>query len=96
MLYLVSLQDLTECPLRLVDEINQGMDPTNERMIFEEVTKSACKPNQPQFFLITPKLLPGLVFTPEMTVLCVMNGPWMVDQAGKFQIISLINIFNCN
>ena len=41
MLYLVSLQDLTECPFRLVDEINQGMDPTNERMIFEEVSKSA-------------------------------------------------------
>lgn len=84
MLYLVSLQDLTECPFRLVDEINQGMDPTNERMIFEEVSKSACRPGQPQFFLITPKLLPGLVYTPEMTVLCVMNGPWMVDQKGKF------------
>eukprot|EP00324_Dicrateria_rotunda_P006978 CAMPEP_0206168822 /NCGR_PEP_ID=MMETSP1474-20131121/33592_1 /ASSEMBLY_ACC=CAM_ASM_001110 /TAXON_ID=97495 /ORGANISM="Imantonia sp., Strain RCC918" /LENGTH=293 /DNA_ID=CAMNT_0053574447 /DNA_START=759 /DNA_END=1636 /DNA_ORIENTATION=- len=68
MLFLVSLQDLTKCPFRLVDEINQGMDPTNERMIFEEVSKSACKPNQPQFFLITPKLLPGLVFTKEMTV----------------------------
>ncbi|KAL9265485.1 Structural maintenance of chromosomes protein 5-like protein, partial [Drosera capensis] len=30
-LYLVSLQDLTSCPFRVVDEINQGMDPINER-----------------------------------------------------------------
>lgn len=26
MLYLISLQDLTDCPFRLVDEINQGTD----------------------------------------------------------------------
>ena len=36
MLYLVSLQPLTPCPFRLVDEINQGMDARNERMIFEQ------------------------------------------------------------
>ena len=94
MLFLVSLQDLTKCPFRLVDEINQGMDPTNERMIFEEVSKSACKPNQPQFFLITPKLLPGLVFTKEMTVLCVMNGPWMLKQDGMYKLFSLIFFYN--
>ena len=81
MLFLISLQNLTQCPFRLVDEINQGMDPTNERMIFEEVTKTACLPTQPQFFLITPKLLPGLKFTPQMTVHCVMNGPWMLESA---------------
>ena len=36
MLYLISLQPLTPCPFRLVDEINQGMDARNERMIFEQ------------------------------------------------------------
>jgi len=76
MLYLISLQDLTPCPFRLVDEINQGMDPNNERMIFGVVTKCACKPGLPQYFLITPKLLPDLQFTPEMTILCIFNGPW--------------------
>jgi len=81
MLYLMALQDMTHCPFRLVDEINQGMDPTNERLIFEQFSRSASKPNQPQFFMITPKLLPGLKFTPEMTVCCVMNGPHMLPQA---------------
>lgn len=49
MLYLISLQELVISPFRLVDEINQGMDPINERMIFEEVAKTACTPGQAQF-----------------------------------------------
>lgn len=80
MLYLIALQKLSECPFRLVDEINQGMDADNERMIFDQVTTQASKPNTPQYFLITPKLLPGLKFTPAVTMLCVFNGPFMVDQ----------------
>lgn len=36
MLYLIALQDLTACPFRVVDEINQGMDPVNERKIFSQ------------------------------------------------------------
>jgi hypothetical protein len=35
--FLRRVQDLTSCPFRLVDEINQGMDPRNERMIFSQV-----------------------------------------------------------
>ncbi|XP_041112352.1 structural maintenance of chromosomes protein 5-like [Polyodon spathula] len=31
MLYLMSLQELNHCPFQVVDEINQGMDPINER-----------------------------------------------------------------
>lgn len=80
MLYLMSLQSLTTCPFRLVDEINQGMDPINERMIFRVISKTACKPGLPQYFLITPKLLPDLEFTKEMTILCIFNGPWQIDQ----------------
>lgn len=84
MLYLVSLQDLTSCPFRLVDEINQGMDPHNERMIFDVVAESACRPGVPQYFLITPKLLPDLKLTKDMTILCVFNGPWQIPQESKF------------
>lgn len=76
MLYLLSLQSLTSCPFRLVDEINQGMDPFNERMIFTQVAQTACKPGLPQYFLITPKLLPDLEFSPQMQILCIFNGPW--------------------
>jgi chromosome segregation ATPase len=81
MLYLIALQHLSDCPFRLVDEINQGMDPHNERMIFDQITAQASKPKTPQYFLITPKLLPDLKFTPAITVLCVFNGPYMTDQS---------------
>ncbi|URD96330.1 RecF/RecN/SMC N terminal domain, partial [Musa troglodytarum] len=46
-LYLVSLQDLTNCPFRVVDEINQGMDPINERKMFQQLVRAASQPNTP-------------------------------------------------
>eukprot|EP00008_Paramoeba_atlantica_P008886 CAMPEP_0201495740 /NCGR_PEP_ID=MMETSP0151_2-20130828/55731_1 /ASSEMBLY_ACC=CAM_ASM_000257 /TAXON_ID=200890 /ORGANISM="Paramoeba atlantica, Strain 621/1 / CCAP 1560/9" /LENGTH=54 /DNA_ID=CAMNT_0047884999 /DNA_START=109 /DNA_END=271 /DNA_ORIENTATION=+ len=53
-------------PIPFVDEINQGMDARNERMIFEQVVNSASEGSgediPPQYFLITPKLLPDLKF----------------------------------
>lgn len=42
-LYLMSLQDLAASPFRVVDEINQGMDPRNERMIHEQIVQSATR-----------------------------------------------------
>jgi len=77
MLYLISMHDMTSCPFRLVDEINQGMDTHNERNIFDRVVESSCKKNLPQYFLITPKLLIDLKYHPLVTVLCVFNGPWV-------------------
>jgi hypothetical protein len=56
MLYLISLQDITDCPFRLVDEINQGMDPRNERMIFQQVVNCACRPGLPQCVLLLLRL----------------------------------------
>ncbi|KAL6755030.1 hypothetical protein V8C86DRAFT_1768711, partial [Haematococcus lacustris] len=52
----------------------RGMDPINERKVFIQLVESSCKPGTPQCFLLTPKLLPGLPFTPEITVLTIMNG----------------------
>ena len=40
------LQELTKCPFRCVDEINQGMDPINERKIFKLVVDTACNRSQ--------------------------------------------------
>ena len=34
-LYMLALQELTTVPFRCVDEINQGMDATNERRVFQ-------------------------------------------------------------
>ncbi|KAJ4767251.1 Structural maintenance of chromosomes protein 5 [Rhynchospora pubera] len=76
-LYLVSLQDLTNCPFRVVDEINQGMDPINERKMFQQLVRAASQPNTPQCFLLTPKLLPELEYSEACSVLNIMNGPWI-------------------
>ncbi|CAM8889041.1 unnamed protein product [Rhodiola kirilowii] len=81
-LYLVSLQDLTHCPFRVVDEINQGMDPINERKMFQQLVRAASQPNTPQCFLLTPKLLPDLIYSEACSILNVMNGPW-IEQPSK-------------
>uniref|UniRef100_A0A8C9TE63 Structural maintenance of chromosomes protein 5 n=1 Tax=Scleropages formosus TaxID=113540 RepID=A0A8C9TE63_SCLFO len=78
MLYLMALQELNRCPFRVVDEINQGMDPVNERRVFDIVVRTACSGTTSQYFFITPKLLPNLQYADEMTVLCVHNGPQML------------------
>ncbi|KAM9207536.1 structural maintenance of chromosomes protein 5 isoform 2-T2 [Dugong dugon] len=79
MLYLMALQELNRCPFRVVDEINQGMDPINERRVFEMVVKTACKENTSQYFFITPKLLQNLPYSEKMTILFVYNGPHMLE-----------------
>ncbi|KAK6119210.1 hypothetical protein DH2020_047058 [Rehmannia glutinosa] len=81
-LYLVSLQDLTNCPFRVVDEINQGMDPINERKMFQQLVRAASQLNTPQCFLLTPKLLPNLEYSDACSILTVMNGPW-IEQPSK-------------
>ena len=60
MLYLLALQATASCPFRVVDEINQGMDPVNERHVFNLIVKSAsCGA---QYFLLTPKVWRYLYF----------------------------------
>ena len=49
------VQGSTACPFRVVDEINQGMDPVNERHIFNLIVQSAC--NGAQYLLLTPKVI---------------------------------------
>lgn len=38
----MSLQSLTRSPFRVVDEINQGMDPRNERLVHKRMVAIAC------------------------------------------------------
>ncbi|XP_050184943.1 structural maintenance of chromosomes protein 5 [Myiozetetes cayanensis] len=79
MLYLMALQELNRCPFRVVDEINQGMDPVNERRVFQMVVETACKKRSSQYFLITPKLLWNLSYNDKMTVLFIYSGPFMME-----------------
>jgi len=81
-LYLVALQGVAETPFRVVDEINQGMDPVNERKVFRLLVEASTKPRTPQCFLLTPKLLPGLPFGPDVTVLSIFNGLHVAPEAA--------------
>ncbi|ODM86856.1 Structural maintenance of chromosomes protein 5 [Orchesella cincta] len=55
-LYILALQELTTVPFRVIDEINQGMDATNEARFFNLLCSLAKGPNTPQYFLLTPKV----------------------------------------
>ncbi|KAL1960517.1 hypothetical protein VTO42DRAFT_7816 [Malbranchea cinnamomea] len=86
--YLMALQSLSASPFRVVDEINQGMDPRNERMVHERMVDIACGQADSgdaggQYFLITPKLLSGLVYKRGMKVLCIASGEYMPEDYSK-------------
>ena len=72
--YLMALQSLSKAPFRVVDEINQGMDPRNERMVHGRMVDVATNEGGSQYFLITPKLLSGLRYKPGMVVHCIVSG----------------------
>ena len=84
MVYLISLQNINPAPFRVVDEINQAMDSTNERNVFECITH-ACAEGGKQYFLLTPKLLPDLDYGEETAIQLVLNGPHNVPR-DKFTL----------
>jgi hypothetical protein len=77
-MFLMALQDMVKSPFRVVDEINQGMDERNERLVFKRIVENSVGSKRPQYFLITPKLLQGLTAMDheDVTVLFVFNGPY--------------------
>ena len=81
MVYLISLQNINPAPFRVVDEINQAMDSTNERNVFECITR-ACQNGGKQYFLLTPKLLPDLDYGEETAIQLVLNGPYNVSRSA--------------
>ncbi|KAJ5325836.1 uncharacterized protein N7506_008938 [Penicillium brevicompactum] len=97
--YLMALQSLSASPFRVVDEINQGMDPRNERMVHGRLVDIACASSESdevdnngnpiggggggQYFLITPKLLNGLAYKRGMRVLCIYSGEHMPQDYDK-------------
>ncbi|CAH0403320.1 unnamed protein product [Chilo suppressalis] len=73
-LYLMALQRLTTVPFRCVDEINQGMDPVNERKMFQLLVRVTTECDNAQYFLLTPKLLTNLEYNDKIMVHTIMNG----------------------
>ncbi|ROW10586.1 hypothetical protein VMCG_01897 [Cytospora schulzeri] len=90
--YLMSLQSMAQSPFRVVDEINQGMDPRNERMVHERMVEIACNEHTSQYFLITPKLLSGLRYDERMKVLCIASGEHMPEDGGKLDFAKCVKI----
>lgn len=81
--FIMSLQGLTNAPIRIVDEINQGMDPKNEKMAHKYLVHTACKEGLSQYFLVTPKLLTGLYYHPGMAIHCIFTGPLLKENDHK-------------
>ncbi|SMR52588.1 unnamed protein product [Zymoseptoria tritici ST99CH_1E4] len=81
--YLMALQSLARAPFRVVDEINQGMDPRNERLVHSRMVDIACAEHTSQYFLITPKLLNNLKYHRNMKVHCIASGEYMPDDHRK-------------
>lgn len=93
-MFLMALQDLMVAPFRTVDEINQGLDDRNERLVFRRIVKNSTAPpgqhstdHSGQYFLITPKLLPNLtdMENQAMTILFVFNGPHMFQNPTQWK-----------
>ncbi|XP_058065504.1 structural maintenance of chromosomes protein 5 [Anopheles bellator] len=76
-IYTLALQNMTQVPFRCVDEINQGMDPTNERKVFDMLVEETCREGQSQYFFVTPKLLPRLTYNDKTNVILVHNGQYI-------------------
>ncbi|KAF7187362.1 Structural maintenance of chromosomes protein 5 [Pseudocercospora fuligena] len=84
--YLMALQSLARAPFRVVDEINQGMDPRNERLVHSRMVDIACAEHTSQYFLITPKLLNGLKYHKNMKVHCIASGEYMPDSKEETRL----------
>jgi len=87
--YLMALQSLAQAPFRVVDEINQGMDPRNERLVHHRMVHIACQAHTSQYFLITPKLLSNLTYHPRMKVHTINSGDW-VEEDYKIDVMKCI------
>lgn len=98
-MYLMALQEMMVCPFRCVDEINQGLDDRNERLVFKRIVANSCQPPERdptdhcgQYFLITPKLLPNLVDmeVEAITIQCIFNGPYNLRHPAEWDIANLL------
>ena len=66
-----------------MDEINQGMDAYNERMVFEILKEMS---SQSQFFIITPKLVDGLVFSDDTNSIILYGGAGITKDLENYAV----------
>ena len=66
------------------------MDARAERAVHNSLVEVTCKADSGQYFLITPKLLPDLMYHERMKVLCVNNGEWLPSEPRVGNMMGLI------
>ena len=69
----------------------QGMDQRAERVVHNSMVNVTCKSESAQYFLITPKLLPDLMYHERMKILCVNNGEWLPDDRNSGKMMNMID-----
>ena len=92
-MFLMALQSHMPSPFRVVDEINQGMDEVNERIVFKRIVLNSTGPTAPQYFLITPKLLQGLydMEHDDVRALIVYNGSYNLKRPKDWDLGAFIS-----
>ncbi|KAF8789097.1 Structural maintenance of chromosomes protein 5 like protein [Argiope bruennichi] len=92
-IFILSLQEMTDVPFRCIDEINQGMDAVNERKIYQLVADAARSGSCSQYFLLTPKLLMDLSYNKDVAVHIIFNSPFL---KGKLDVKEHLKIAKSN
>ena len=67
------------------------MDARAERSVHNSIVQVTCKADSAQYFLITPKLLPDLIYHDRMKILCVNNGEWLPEERDLGNMMSMID-----
>jgi structural maintenance of chromosomes protein 5 len=73
-LFLLAIQAFRPSPFRLVDEINQGMDRHNEKLVHNILVDMSEERDATQFFIITPKIVPDLTYSSMMKIIILYTG----------------------
>lgn len=77
--YTLALQKISQVPFRCVDEINQGMDPDNERKVFNMLVDEAAQPGRAQYFFVSPKYQPDVKVNRYTTFHIIDSGKYLAD-----------------
>lgn len=67
------------------------MDQRAERSVHNSMVQVTCKADSAQYFLITPKLLPDLMYHERMKILCVNNGEWLPEEHDLGNMMKMID-----
>jgi structural maintenance of chromosomes protein 5 len=90
--FILALQGQAQTPFTLVDEINQGMDARNERMVHSRMVDIACQEHKNQLFVVTPKLLQGLRYGDGVNVMVIANGKGVPNKSEQVDFANVLSL----